>query len=339
MASIKEIAKAAQVSCSTVSRALNHKKGVSTEVRDKIIKIAEDLSYFPHSGARSLVQNRAGVIGVIIPRTSEFAFQSPFYNHVLLGLSEMAGRHDYNLMLIINDSRSYTSFYYRHQVDGVIVVGNRINDERTIELAEKNVPAVIVPGFPEGEYQNLATVNSENFKSTHRAVSYLIGLGHRKIAFVLGSMSSKYSFERLEAYQKAFREHDLDYDPAYVAESDFTKTDAYRLMGELLDLDQPPTAVICINDTLTPGVLQQIFSRGLKIPQQISVVAIGCSDLLDLVLPPLTTVRVPAEAIGQTMARVLIQLIETGHCNKRHTVIPTDFIIRESTGPAIGQGG
>ena len=332
MSTIKEISKVAQVSCSTVSRALNNKKGVSTEVRDKIVKIAQDMSYFPHSSAQALVQNRVGVIGVIIPRTSEFTFQSPFYNHVLLGLSDMASRHDYNLMLNINDRRSYTSFYYRRQVDGLIVVGNRINDDRTIELEEKGIPAAIVPGFADGSHERIASVNSENFNSTHRAVSHLISLGHRKIAFVLGNMASKYSFERLAAYQKAFQDHGLAYDPSYIAESDFSKSDAYRLMGELLDMEQPPTAVISINDTVTPGVLQQIFSRGLKIPEQISVVAIGCSDMLDLVLPPLTTVRVPAVAIGQTLARVLVQLIETGSCSKQHTIIPTDFIIRESTG-------
>ncbi|MCB2228196.1 MAG: LacI family transcriptional regulator [Desulfarculaceae bacterium] len=332
MSTIKEIAKAARVSCSTVSRALNDKKGVSDEVREKIVKIAQELSYFPHSSARALVRNRVGVIGVIIPRTSDFAFQSPFYNHVLLGLSETAARHDYNLMLIINDRRSYASFYYRRQVDGVIVVGNRVNDERTIELEEKGVPAAVVPGFASGSHEGIASVNSENFQSIHRAVSYLLGLGHRKIAFVLGSMSSKFSFERLAAYQKAFADHGLAPDPAYIVESDFSKPDAFRLMGQLLDLDQPPTAVICLNDTITPGVLRQILQRGLKVPEDISVVAIGCSDILDLTLPPLTTVRIPAVAIGRTLAQRLIQLIETGRCPEQHTIIPADFIVRESTG-------
>ena len=149
------------MSCSTVSRTLNNKKDVSSEVREKIIKIASELSYFPHSSAQALVRNRVGVIGVIIPRTSEFAFQSPFYNHVLLGLSEIAGRHNYHLMLIINDRRSYASFYYRHQVDGIIVVGNRINDQRTIELEGKGIPVVIVPGFPDGEHQGLRPLNEE----------------------------------------------------------------------------------------------------------------------------------------------------------------------------------
>ena len=326
---IKEIAKAAGVSYSTVSRALNNKKGVGPELREKIIKIASELSYFPHSSAKALVQNRVGVIGVIIPRTSEFTFQSPFYNHVLLGISAQAKQHDYRLMLSINDKKDYASVYYQRMVDGIIVIGNRIDDQHVLELEEKKIPSVVVPGFPDNSEHDIATVNSENFKSVHRAVSYLISLGHRKIAFILGKMTSKYSIERFEAYKTAFRDHKLTFDPNYLVESDFSKTDGHRLMGELLDLPDPPSAVICINDTVTPGAMQQINSRGLKIPDEISVIAIGCSDILDLFNPPLTTIKTPVVKIGQTVVHVLTQLIETGRCAKKHIIIPSEFIIRE----------
>ena len=332
MPTIKEIAKAAGVSYSTVSRALNNQKGVGPELREKIIKIANDLSYFPHSSAKALVKNRIGVIGVIIPRTSEFTFQSPFFNNVLLGISSRARQHDYHLMLSINDKKNYASLYYRRMVDGVIVIGNRIDDPYLTELEEKNIPAVVVPGFPEDSPHDLATVNSENFKCVHRAVSYLISLGHRKIAFILGKMNSQFSIERLEAYRAAFRDADLTHDPKYLVESDFSKTDGYRLMGELLDLPDPPSAVICINDTVTPGALQQINSRGLRIPDEISVIAIGCSDILESFEPPLTTVKTAVVKIGETVVHVLIQLMETGRCANKHIVIPSEFIIRESTG-------
>ena len=333
MATIKEIAKAVGVSSSTVSRALNHKKGVGTELRDKIIEIANELSYFPHSSAQALVQNRVGVLGVVITRTSEFAFRSPFYNHVLLGISSMARRHDYHLMLSINEQKSYTSLYYRHMVDGIIVIGNRIDDQYAIELEEKDIPSVVVPGFPDNDQRNLCSVNSENYHSVKRAVSYLISLGHSRIAFILGRMASNYTLERLSAYQAAFKEAGLTYDPKYVVETDFSKTDGFRLMGELLDISQPPSAVICINDTVTPGALHQINRRGLKIPRDISVVAIGCSDNLELFEPPLTTIKTPVVQIGETVSSMLIKLIETGHCAHRHVVIPCEFIIRESTGP------
>ncbi|KMY65720.1 hypothetical protein AAU61_20760 [Desulfocarbo indianensis] len=332
MSTIKEIAKAAGVSYSTVSRALNNKKGVGPELREKITQIASELSYFPHSSAKALVKNRIGAIGVIIPRTSEFTFQSPFYNYVLLGISALARQHDYHLMLSINDQKNYASIYHSRMVDGIIVIGNRIDDQHIFELEEKKIPSVVVPGFPDNNHHDIASVNSENFKCVHRAVSYLISLGHRKIAFILGKMNSKYSIERLAAYHAAFRDHKLTYDPKYLVESDFSKTDGHRLMGELLDLPDPPSAVICINDTVTPGALQQIISRGLRIPDDISVIAIGCSDILDLFEPPLTTIKTPVIKIGQTVVHVLIQLIETGRCADKHIVIPSEFIIRESTG-------
>ena len=224
MPTIKEIAQKAGVSLSTVSRALNNKKGVSPKMRDEIIQIADKMSYFP------------------------------------------------------------------------------------------------------------ASVNSDSFKSVQRAVSYLIQLGHRKIAFILGQLTSMFSIDRLEAYRAAFRENALSHDPKYIVESDFSKKDGFRLMGELLDLPDPPTSVICINDNVTPGALHQIKKRGLKIPEDISVVAIGSSDILELFEPPLTTIKTPVIQVGQTAAHVLIQLIETGYRAEKHVGIPAELIIRDSTG-------
>lgn len=333
MPTIKEIAKAAGVSYSTVSRALNQKKGVGPEMRERIAGIAEEMGYFPHSSAKALVQNRIGVIGVVIPRTSEFAFQNPFYFDMLLGISSFARQHDYNLMLSINEQKSYASLYYRRLVDGIIVVANRMDDQYAMEMGEKNIPAVVVPGFPEGEHRELATVNSENFNCVKKAVSYLLSLKHRKIAFILGVPTSMYSLERFEAFKAAYKEAGLDYDPKYIVESDFSKTDGFRLMGELLDLADPPTAVVCINDSVTPGAMHQIKSRGLKIPEEISVVAIGSSDILEMFEPPLTTIKTKVVQIGQTAARVLLQLIDTGRCPEKHIIIPSELIIRESTGP------
>ena len=329
---IKEIAKIAGVSYSTVSRALNHKKGVGKKKREGIVRLAEQLGYFPNSSARALVKKQVGVIGVVIPRSAEFTFQSPFFSQILMGISTLAREHGYHQLLSINDPESYASLYYRHLVDGLIVVGNRFDDPNIAELEEKGIPSVVIPGFPDESSRTIATVNSENFKSVQRAVTHLIELGHRRIAFILGQMTSKYSLERLQAYQAAFRIHHLEYDPRYVVESDFSKPDAYRLMGELLDRSVPPTAVICINDTVTFGALYQINHRNLRIPDDISLVAIGGSDLLDLYAPSLTTIRIPVARIGKSAAKLLIQMAETGRSLNKHLIIPSKFVIGESTG-------
>lgn len=328
---IKEIARKAGISYSTVSRALNDKRGVRAELRDAIKRIACDIGYLPNSSAKALVQKRIGVLGLIIPRTGEFAFQSPYYSQMLLGISEAANQHDYKLTLSINEKGSYASLYFRRLVDGIIVIGNRLDDANIAELEDKAVPAVVVPGFLENSKIDVPSVNSENVRSVHRAVSYLLDLGHRRIAFILGTSNSKYSVERFRAYQAALEDRGLTYNSDYIVESDFSKTDGFRLMGRLLDLPERPTCVICINDSVTPGALHQISLRGLKIPEDISVVAIGSSDILDLFQPPLTTVKIAVTKIGQTVAQMLIQLIENGSCPERHVVIPSELIIRDST--------
>jgi LacI family transcriptional regulator len=328
---IKEIAQKAGISYSTVSRALNDKRGVRADLRGAIKRIASDLGYLPNSSAKALVQRRIGVLGLIIPRTGEFAFQSPYYSQMLLGISEIANQNGYKLTLSINEKESYASLYFRRLVDGVIVIGNRLDDGNIAELETKSVPAVVVPGFLENSRIDIPSVNSENVRCVYRAVSYLLDLGHRRIAFILGTSNSKYSVERFRAYQSAFEDRGLTYNPGYIVESDFSKTDGFRLMGRLLDLPERPTCVICINDTVTPGALHQINLRGLKIPEDISVVAIGSSDILDLFQPPLTTVKIAVTKIGQTVAQMLIQLIENGSCPERHVVIPSELIIRDST--------
>lgn len=329
---IKDVAIKAGVSYSTVSRAINGKKGVNPQVRERILKIASEINYFPHSSAKALVKKRVGVIGVIIPRTSEFAFQNPFYSHILLGLSTIANTHDYQLMLSINNQVDISSLYYRRQVDGIVVIANRINDQKLIKLHEDGIPVVAVPGFPTDSGIKIPSVNSENYRSVYRAVTYLMGLGHRRLAFIMGKMDSWYSIERLSAFKKAFEDKGLACDESLVRESDFSKTAGFTLMGELLDLKQPPTAVVCMNDTITPGALHQIHNRKLSIPDDISVLAMGCSDMYELLNPPLTTIRTPAIDIGKTAAQMLIQIIENGDCGDRHRVLPSDLIIRESTG-------
>jgi LacI family transcriptional regulator len=310
---------------------LNGKKGVRPRIREAILELAKEMDYFPHSSAKALVQNRVGVIGVVIPRTSEFAFQNPYYSHMLLGLSTVASENDYRLMLALNEKTSHAALYQRRLVDGLVVVGNRIDDQYIPELIEKHIPMVAVPGYPPGMMSQVPSVNTENFQSVYRGTSYLISIGHRKIAFILGRMTSKYSTERLEAYKKALHDKGVPFSAQYIVESDFSRTDAFKLMGHLLDLDDPPSAVICINDSVTPGALHQIYSRKLKVPQDISVMAIGCSDHLELLQPPLTTVRTRVIEVGQTAARMLIQIIETGSCPENQVVIPSDLIIREST--------
>ena len=222
--------------------------------------------------------------------------------------------------------------------DGIIVIGNRLNDQLVTDLEEKGVPAVLIPGFLEDSKIKLPSVSSENYRSVYRAVDYLLNLGHRRIAFILGVMESKYSVERYRAYQAAFKDHGLAPDPQYIVESDFSKMGGFRMMGRLLDLPDRPSAVICINDSVTPGALSQINARGLRIPEDISIVAIGSSDVLDMFQPPLTLIKIAAAQIGRMAAQTLIQFVENGTYPDKEVIIPSELIIRDSTSAWREQG-
>ena len=334
MSNILQIAKLANVSCSTVSRALNGRKGVSDAVRAKIVKLAQELDYYPDSSARALVSKRVGVIGLIIPRTSEYTFTSPYYSHILLGISAVVTQRGYQLMLVINERKSYAAFYHRRLVDGIIVVGNHFDDQRIFPLSQGGIPSVVVPGFIKDSPLNPLSINSENYEPNYQAVSHLIELKHRRIAYILGYPNSKYSVERLAAYQDALRDHGLEIREEYTPYSDFSVADGFRLMGKLLDLPEPPTAVLCVNDSTSIGVLDQIKTRDLRIPEDISVVVTCASDILAHYDPPLTTVKVPVVSVGKAAANILIELIETGSAPVEHPLIRSTFIVRKSTGPS-----
>lgn len=333
MATILEIAKLAKVSSSTVSRALNGRKGVGEKMRAKIIKLAQEMNYYPDSTAQALVNKRVGVIGIIIPRTSEYTFTSPYYSHILLGISSVATRRHYQLMLVINEQQSYAAFYHRRMVDGILVVGNEFDDPKVFDLTQWGVPSVVVPGFVEDSPENPFSINSDNYESNYRAVSHLIGLNHRRIAYILGKPNSKYSVERHQAYRAALRDNGLEYREEYIAYSNFSVSDGYRLMGRLLDLSRPPTAVVLINDSISIGALDQIKARRIRIPEQLSVVVTCASDLLSHYDPPLSVVQVPVVSVGRTATESLIQLIETGSVPDQTASLPSTFVIKESTGP------
>ena len=333
MSTILEIAKLANVSYSTVSRALNGQKGVSDAIRAKIIKLAEELDYYPNSTARALVSKRVGVIGLIIPRTSEYTFTSPYYSHILLGISTVLTQQGYHLMLIINEKDSYAAFYRRRLVDGIIVVGNHFNDKRIFTLTDQGVPTVVVPGFIQSSPKNPMSVNSENYESNYQAVRRLIDLKHRRIAYILGRRDSVYSIERLTAYRDAHRDNGLEFREEYTPFSDFTVADGFRLMGELLDLPEPPTAVVCINDSVSIGALNLVKARNLTLPDDLSMVVTCASDMLDQYDPPLSMIRVPVVSVGKTAAAALVEMLETGAVPNKEPSIPSTFTPGDSIGP------
>ena len=331
MITIKDIAEKLNISPSTVSRAINNKQGVSRILKAKIQKIAKEEGYHPNYKARALVGGNVGVIGVIVPRSAEFTFSNPFYPQILKGIGKVAAKFDSNILLSFEGTESYASLYLKRLVDGVIILGHRLDDSKIRELKDRNIPTVLIPGYLDEGKSSLPSIDAENVQSVFDATSHLLKLGHRKIGFILGAYNSKYTLERLAGYKKAFQTENFPIIRNYIIEGDFTKGEGFRLMKKLLALPQPPTAFIGINDNVTIGGIQAIYHEKLRVPGDISVITIGDSEYVSDFTPPLTAIRIPMVEIGMKAAQVLFSILKGVRLKKKNIVLPSQFIVRGST--------
>lgn len=331
MITIKDIAKKLNISSSTVSRALTNKNGVSESLRERIQTIAKNMGYYPNFKARALVGGKVGVIGVVIPRSSEFIFSNPFYPEILKGIGNVANKFNYHVLISFEGVDSYASIFLKRLVDGIIVLAHRIGDKKVSELENRNIPTVLIPGYLDNFESGLPSVNAENIESVFAATDHLIKLGHKRISFILGALNSKFTLERLEGYKRAFEKNNIPVLKEYIRESDFSKKDGVKLMKELLTLPHLPTAVIGVNDNVTIGAIQAIFSNGMRIPKDISVITIGDSEYVSDFNPPLTAIRIPLVEIGKKATQTLLNLLNGTKLRKKNIILPSEFIVRGST--------
>jgi LacI family transcriptional regulator len=332
MITIKDIAKKLNISPSTVSRALTNKNGVSESLRDRIQTIARDLGYHPNFKARALVGGKIGVIGVVIPHSSELIFSNPFYPEILKGVANITNKFNYHVLLSFEGADSYASIFLKGLVDGIIVLSHRLDDGKISELENRNIPTVLIPGYLDDSESRLPSVNTENIESVFAATDHLIKLGHKRISFILGSLNSKFTLERLQGYKRAFEKNNIPVLKEYIRESNFSKKDGVKLMKELLTLPHPPTAVIGINDNVTIGAIQAIFSNRMGIPKEISVITIDDSEYVSDFNPPLTAIRIPLFEIGKKATHILLNLLNGTKLRKNNIILPSEFIVRGSTG-------
>ena len=330
-ATIKDIAQEAGVSIATVSRTLNKEDGVGPKTRQKIQAIARKLKYFPNLQARSLVIRRPNAIGIIIPRTSEFAFSNPYYAEILKGISRRARESEYYLVFSIAGEDSYAKIFHHQLAAGIIVLANRTDDSRIDEAWKMKVPMILIPGDSNKLY--LPSVDIDNFEGAFQAVDYLAGLGHCRIAFLNGLMNSKYSTERLLGYHKALEKYRLPYIANLVESLDFTQEAARVGMKRLLSLKKPPTAVLVMNDYSAMGALRAAKDMGWRVPEDISIIGFGDVPFASMIDPPLTTIREPFQEMGYEAADRLLKMIQGDRLSQRHLIFPNELVIRQSTAP------
>ncbi|AKM19333.1 HTH-type transcriptional repressor CytR [Geobacillus sp. 12AMOR1] len=329
MASIKDVAKRANVSTATVSRVLRNTGNVTEETRQRVLEAIEALNYQPNVLGRYLRRMETETVLVVVPDIT-----NPFFSKVLRGIEAVALKHGYQVLLgdTQNDVRleeQYLNLLPQRQVDGMIFLTARIRKELMEEMA-RQFPIVLACEYLEGA--DIPTVSIDNISSARKATEHLIRLGHCRIAHLSGPMNIILSRDRLRGYQQALAQHELEADAALVQEGDFTYESGYNLTLKLLALEKPPTAIFAANDEMAIGAIKAVRHRGGRVPDDVAVVGFDDIQMASIFEPSLTTIAQPMFEIGQKAMELLLALIEGTSARRRQLVLPDRLVIRDSCG-------
>lgn len=328
MITIKELAKLANVSQSTVSKALNDRPDVSPQTKSKIFAIAQQHQFTPNAFGRGLKSKITENIGAIFCREPRSLSGNPFYSRVLEGIEAEVAINNFNLVLHLA-ARSQTGqlpkMLREKQIDGLILVGV-IEEDMIQAIAETNIPVVLVD--PKIDVATHSRVLIDNEHGAFTATQYLISHGHRRIAFISGDLNRLSFKQRLDGYLKALNFHRIAVDEDLIQTGGFEK--GYEHVQALLALQNPPTAIFAANDQNAIFGYQAVRERGLKIPGDLSFIGFDDIDLARLSDPPLTTIRVYKEELGSIAVRELLRLVRKEGERPQATIVPIRLVERES---------
>jgi LacI family transcriptional regulator/LacI family repressor for deo operon, udp, cdd, tsx, nupC, and nupG len=335
--SIQDIARAAGVSHTTVSRALHENPLISSDVREVIQRLAQEMGYTPNAVAQSLKGQRTDTIGLVVTSIAD-----PFVGRVVRGIEEVAQRANISVFLSVsyNDpdrEMAVIGTFHRRRVDGVISASATISGEYTERLARINVPTVLINQQGETSSELLHSVNVDDYSGARQAVAHLIELGHRSIGYLGAGNRPRSNRRRFMGYQDALQEAGIQADETRVRMTSLEHrfhsddvADGQALLPELVRAGI--TAVFCYNDMIATGVLLACRDRSLAVPEQLSVVGFDDIEIAQYVTPALTTIHQPKLRLGELAAEMLLDLMD-GRSVENH-VLPTELIQRGSTGPA-----
>lgn len=335
---IKDIARACGVSVSTVSRVLNNRPDVSDDVRGKVLRAVEDSGYIPNNSARDLVRSRSDAIGVIVRGMGNL-----FFADMLKTVSREIETSGYTMVLHFIDSdadevKAGAILEREKKLRGLIFLGGRF-DYTSAELALVGVPYVccsFTNCFGSLKEEDYASVSIDDYMTAYKAVEKLIELGHRRIAAVVPSCSDRSISElRYNGYLAALREHGIDFDSRLLVETGgcFGMAETYDGARRLVESGADFTALFALSDTTAIAAMKALEDRGVRIPEDVSVIGIDGLSVSEYVSPTLTTMIQPAEEMGRESVRILLDMLE-GREKPRHLLLPARLRQGASVRPA-----
>jgi DNA-binding LacI/PurR family transcriptional regulator len=327
LVTIKDIAKAAGVSHTTVSRALKGNPAISPDTRERIQALARQMGYTPSAVAQSLLSQRTLTVGMVVTTIAD-----PFVVQVVQGVESVAQQAGYSVFLCTSHDdpereMAVVETLHHRRVDIIIVTSSRVGSLYGERLDQIQVPIVLINNQGEGQY--LYSVAVDDVQGAQLAVEHLIALGHRQIGYVGTDRRPRSCQRRLAGYHKALEKADIVSDPVLIPPPG-TKNDLERgteALKQLLATDA--TAIFCYNDLIAIGVLTACRRRGIAVPQELSVAGFDDIEPALYVSPPLTTVHQPRLKLGQLAMKMALDLLNNREVQNQ--VLSCELVVREST--------
>jgi LacI family transcriptional regulator len=335
MVSLKDIAAACKVSTATVSKALRNQKDISEETKARIRQVADQMGYFPNAAARALKTNESRNLGVLYEEEAGRGLTHEYFSGVLQGFKNQAEELGYDITFISTHRGTLGMSYLEHcryrNFAGVVVVCATYSDPEVQELLNSDFPTVTIDFV----HHNCTAVCSNNVQGMSHLLDYVAGMGHRRIAYIHGQMSSPVSRERVAAFYQAMEEHGIPVAPEYIKEGRFLEPEtAERCTKELLQLSDPPTCILYPDDTALIGGLNAIGGMGLRIPENISVAGYDGTHYSQMLCPKITTIQQDTNRIGREAASRLVGIIEKPKTALMERVVVEGILI---AGESVGR--
>lgn len=320
MVLLKDISERCGVSVATVSKALNGHKDVSRETREKLIKVAKEMGYFPNSQARALKTKRTYNLGVMFIDEAESGLTQEFFAKLLNSFKIESESLGYDITFIGKDAGSRKMTAYEHckyrNVDGVLIACTDFTSQDVYEIINGDIPVVTI----DHSFENRPSVMSDNQRGMEELVNYAVSRGHRKLALIQGNKSSV-AEGRLAGFIKVCKRNKIEIRQEWLLSGDYHNPDStYRLTKQLLQENDRPTCIFMPDDYSALGGLNAIYDLNLSVPDHISIVGYDGIKIAGLLSPKLTTYAQDTEKIGKEAAKKLISLIENSTDNLNEVI-------------------
>jgi LacI family transcriptional regulator len=328
---IREIAKRAKVSTATVSRTINRVPTVDPALAKRVMKVVEDMGYYPNTAARALVSGKSRIFGLIVSEIT-----NPFFPEIVQAFEDIAVQNHYEILLTstVHDPKRMELAVRRmieRRVDGVAILTFGMEDSLIADLRFRKVPLVFVDVGPQAAGITNIRVNYQ--EGIREAVGHLAKLGHERIAFVAGPATLKSAIARRAAFEASMQENGLQVDQELIVTGDHKVEGGIAAMAGLAAMSKRPTAILCSNDMTAVGVMREAYDRGISIPRELSVIGFDDIRLAEFTTPPLTTVRMSQKHLAEFAFQALRGEVDGRDAseNGKEVELETSLILRGST--------